>query len=67
MVKFSKLTHNLSVHEVSSDSLLREGGPYFSIDSNTGKIEHTGVGLLKKQAAGGAQLVAILKDEFSIA
>lgn len=66
-MKFSKLTHNPSVHEVSSDSLLREGGPYFSIDSNTGKIEHTGVGLLKKQAAGGAQLVAILKDEFSIA
>lgn len=52
---------------MSSDSLLCEGGPYFSIDSNTGKIEHTGVGLLKKQAAGGAQLVAILKDEFSIA
>lgn len=67
MVKFSKLTHNPSVNEVSSDSFLREGGPYCSIDSNTGKIEHTGVGLLKKQAAGGTQLVAILKDEFSIA
>ena len=52
---------------MTSSSLLCEGGPYFSIDINRGKIEHTGVGLLEKQAAGGAQLVAILKDEFSIA